>query len=372
MTAGFAAIAGLAMLSAEIRSVEWGAYRVPTDGPETDGTFAWDATTVVVAHVHTAEASGLGWTYAPAAAGHLISEMLAPVVTGRSALDVPALNTAMARQVRNAGRDGVAATAISAVDVALWDLKARLLGVRLARLLGPARDDVPVYASGGFTTWDDNRLTSWLEDGLSIGRAKIKIGESWGTAERRDLDRIALARKVLGDRELYVDANGGYTAAQAIRLAAEFPDVRWFEEPVTSDDLDGLRRVRDAVAPDVTAGEYGYDLPYFARLAGSVDCLQADVSRCGGITEWQRVAALAAAHQLELSGHCAPALHVDAALATPNLRHLEYFHDHVRIESLFFDGVTALGPDGALRPDLDAPGHGLTFKRPDAEPYRVA
>jgi L-alanine-DL-glutamate epimerase-like enolase superfamily enzyme len=127
--------------------------------------------------------------------------------------------------------------------------------------------------------------------------------------------------------------------------------------------------VRDAVAADVTAGEYGYHLQYFARLAGSVDCLQADVSRCGGITEWRRVAALAAGLGLDLSGHCAPALHVDAALATPGLRHLEYFHDHVRIEQMFFDGVTPLGPDGSLHPDLTAPGHGLTFKRADAGPY---
>src|SRR3954454_17297296 len=356
----------------EIGAVEWAAYRVPTDGPEGDGTFAWDATTIVVVHVHAGGQAGLGWTYAPAAAGHLIGEMLAPAIGGRSALDVPAAQEAMVRAVRNAGRSGVAATAISDVDVALWDLKARLLGVRLARLLGVARSPVPVYASGGFTTWDDVRLTRWLEEGLDIGRAKIKIGESWGTREQRDLSRVALARRVLGDRELYGDANGASSAAQAIRLAAEFPDVRWFEEPVSSDDLDGLRRVRDAVAPDVTAGEYGYDLPCFARLIPVVDCLQADVSRCGGITEWQRVSALAAARQLEVSGHCAPALHVDCAAATPNLRHLEYFHDHVRIESRFFAGVTPLGPGGTLTPDLSAPGHGLTFKAADAKPFQVA
>jgi L-alanine-DL-glutamate epimerase-like enolase superfamily enzyme len=355
------------MLSGEITSIEWGAYRVPTDGPEADGTFAWDATTVVVVHVRTAEASGLGWTYAPAAAGHLISEMLAEELVGRSAFDVPALNHAMVHKVRNAGRDGVAATAISAVDVALWDLKSRLLDVRLGLLLGPARDAVPVYASGGFLTWDADRLTQWLEENLFIGRAKIKIGDS------RDLARIDQARKVLGnDRELFVDANGAYGAAHAIRLASSFPDVHWFEEPVSSDDLEGLRRVRDAVAPDVTAGEYGYDLQYFARMIGSVDCLQADLSRCGGITEWQRVAGLAAANNLQISGHCAPALHVDAALATTNLRHLEYFHDHVRIEHMFFDGVTEPGPDGALHPDLSAPGHGLTFKRGDAGPYEIA
>jgi L-alanine-DL-glutamate epimerase-like enolase superfamily enzyme len=352
--------------------LSWAAYRVPTDGPEGDGTFAWDATTIVVVHARAAGEVGLGWTYAPAAAGHLIGELLAPALAGASPSDVPAANEAMVRAIRNVGRAGVAATAISAVDVALWDLKARIAGVRLAKLLGVSRESVPVYASGGFTTWDDHRLESWLSENLDVGRAKIKIGESWGTREHRDRARIGLARRVLGERELYVDANGGYSAKQAIRLAGTFPDVRWFEEPVSSDDLDGLRRVRDAVDADVTAGEYGYDLPCFARLAPVVDCLQADVSRCGGITEWQRVSALAAARQLEVSGHCAPALHVDCAAATPNLRHLEYFHDHVRIEALFFDGVTPLGPGGTLTPDLTAPGHGLTFKAADAEPYRVA
>ncbi|WP_344617588.1 enolase C-terminal domain-like protein [Dactylosporangium salmoneum] len=357
-------------MPAEVGGVRWAAYRIPTDGPEADGTLEWDATTIVVVHVQAGGATGLGWTYAPAAAGHLIGEMLSPHVLGRSAWDVPAANAVMARAVRNAGRPGVAATAISAVDTALWDLKARLLGVRLATLLGPVRDEVPAYASGGFVNWPDNVLESWLEAHAGFGRAKIKIG---GGPEEADHRRIDLARRVLGpDRELYVDANGAYTAKQAIRMATGFPDVRWFEEPVSSDDVHGLRRVRESVAADVAAGEYGYDLRYFARLAGSVDCLQADVTRCGGITDFMRVAALAAAEGLELSGHCAPALHVDVSLATPNLRHLEYFHDHARIESRFFDGVATVVAGGLLHPDLTAPGNGLTFKTGDAEPHLVA
>ena len=142
-------------------------------------------------------------------------------------------------------------------------------------------------------------------------------------------------------------------------------------EPVSSDDLDGLREVRDAVAPDVTAGEYGYDLFYCRRMcaAGAVDCLQADVSRCGGITEWLRTAAVAASYGLDISGHCGPHLHAHAAAATPNLRHLEWFHDHVRIESMFFDGT--LDPTGGvIRPDPTAAGHGLTLRRCDAATLR--
>ena len=211
-----------------------------------------------------------------------------------AALDVPGASEAMIRATRNITRQGVAGYAISALDVALWDLKAKLLGLPLYRLLGAVRDDAPVYGSGGFTCYDEGQLRDQLSGwaaGQRIPRVKIKIGESWGTDPARDLARMRQARAAVGDDvELFVDANGGYGRKQAIRVmdAAADLDVRWFEEPVSSDDLDGLREVRDAVRADVTAGEYGWDLYYFGRMcaAGAVDCLQADVSRCGGITEW--------------------------------------------------------------------------------------
>ncbi|GAB2934744.1 enolase C-terminal domain-like protein [Micromonospora polyrhachis] len=362
-----------------IEDLRWAVYRIPTDQPEADGTFRWDATTMVLVRVMAGGAVGTGWTYGAAAGGALIGELLADVVKGRCALDVTGVYEAMCRAVRNVGRPGVAAMAISAIDTALWDLKARLIGVRLTRLLGAVHEQVPIYGSGGFTTYDEMRLreqmSHWVHE-LGVPRVKIKIGESWGKAVERDLTRMRQARDAIGaDAELYVDANGGYTEKQAIRVADAMADldVRWFEEPVSSDDLIGLRAVRDAVSPDVTAGEYGYDLPYFQRMcaAGAVDCLQVDVSRCGGITEWLRVCAVAAAHGLQVSGHCAPHLHVDVAAATVNLRHLEWFHDHVRIESLFFDG--ALVPDGGLlAPDLTVPGNGLEFREADAQRYRVA
>lgn len=356
-----------------INSVEAAAYTVDTDQPEADGTFRWTSTTIVVVTVSAADHIGVGWTYGPPAIADVIGNELAAAVTGLDPLDVPHSWSAMVGAIRNAGRPGVAGYAISAVDVALWDLKARILDVGLHRLLGAAREAVPIYGSGGFLTYDDrtlhDQLESWAEQ--RIPRAKIKIGET----DQRDLARMRQAREVLGpDRELYVDANGRYTAKQAIRLAEQAAelDIRWFEEPVSSDDLAGLRQVRDAIAPEVTAGEYGCDLIYFQRMcaAGSVDCLQADVSRCGGISEWLRIAAVAAAHGLELSGHCAPQLHAHVAAATQNFRHLEWFHDHVRIERRFFDG--ALDPvGGTLVPDDLSPGHGLVFKAADAEPYRV-
>jgi L-alanine-DL-glutamate epimerase-like enolase superfamily enzyme len=352
-------------------------YVIPTDAPEADGTLAWTETTMVLVTARAGGELGIGWSYAAAAAGAVVSDVLAGAVARRSAFDVTGTAEAMARAVRNIGRGGVAATAISAVDIALWDLKARLLGQPVTALLGRAREDVPVYGSGGFTTYDADRtreqLSGWVEKDR-IPRVKIKIGESWGSNERRDLERVALAREVIGpDTELYVDANGGYTTGQAVRVAGRMAEyaVTWFEEPVSSQDTAGLAAVRSQVDPDVAAGEYSWSLADSARLieAGAVDCLQLDVTRCGGITEFLRGAALAAANSMQVSGHCAPNLHAHAGAVVANLRHVEYFHDHQRIEQLLFDG--ALDPQGgALTPDPGEPGLGLRLKTADAERYR--
>ncbi|MBT2418732.1 mandelate racemase [Streptomyces sp. ISL-22] len=353
-------------------------YTVPTDAPEADGTLAWNSTTVVIAEVTAGDATGTGWTYGPAAVGDFLRDHLAPLVEGRDALAIPAAHEAMSRAVRNAGRPGVAACAISALDIALWDLKARLLELPLARLLGACRDRVPVYGSGGFTTYHDTHLAAQLNGwvhGQHIPRVKIKIGQDWGRAVPRDVARVRAARQVIGSAaELYVDANGAYTRKQAIRVGHTLAEngVGWFEEPVSSDDLTGLRLVRDALVCDVTAGEYGYDLPYFARMiaAGAVDCLQIDATRCGGLTEFLRAAALAQAHGLEVSAHCAPHAHAAAAAALPNLRHIEWFHDHVRVEDMFFDG--ALDPTGGSVTPTQGIGHGLTLRAEEVQQYQVA
>jgi L-alanine-DL-glutamate epimerase-like enolase superfamily enzyme len=348
---------------------------VPTDGPEADGTLAWESTTLVAVEVTAGGRTGLGYTYGPAATAALVDEVLAGVVLEADPFAVERCWQALQRRVRNVGREGVAALAISAVDSALWDLQARLLDVPLHRLLGAVRADVPVYGSGGFTTYDDDRLTAQLEGWLDAGCrwVKIKIAESHGANEDRDVARVRQVRKVVGeDVGVFVDANGGYTAKQAVRLARRLADVGvgWFEEPVSSDDLDGLRLVRAHVDADVTAGEYGYHPQYFERMlaAGAVDCLQIDVTRCGGYTGWRRAAATAAAHGIEVSAHCAPALSVPACAATAHARHLEWFHDHVRVESMLLDGVPAVR-DGRMCP-TDTPGHGLTL-RPEADEYRV-
>lgn len=363
-----------AHIDAPITRLSVAAYTVPTDAPEADGSYAWDATTIVVVHVDAGGERGIGYTYADVATARLIEAHLADAIHELDALAPQRAWWAMTRAVRNLGRPGVAAMAISAVDVALWDLKARLLELPLARLLGAVHDAVPVYGSGGFTSYSLKRLqgqlAGWVQDG--IPRVKMKIGSRPG----EDLERVRAARTAIGDdAALFVDANGAYARKQALAQAERFAEhaaVSWFEEPVSSEDLEGLRLLRDRAPAglEIAAGEYGYEPPYFRRMlaAGAVDVLQADGTRCGGITGLLAVGALCQAHQLPFSAHCAPQLHAHACCTIGPLRHLEYFHDHARIERMLFDG--GLEPEhGSLRPDPDRPGLGIELRTHDAEAF---
>ena len=342
------------------------AYTIPTDEPESDGTLEWDSTTIVVVEARAGGETGLGYTYADAAAAGLVEGLLAKAVRDLDPLDVGAAWRAMSRALRNSGRSGLGWMALSAVDTALWDLKARLLGQPLAVVLDAVHAEVPVYGSGGFTSYSLERLAAqlggWVAEG--IPRVKTKLGRD-PDADPKRLDAI---RDAIGpDAELYVDANGAFDRKQALAWAGRYAGewgVTWFEEPVSSEDVDGLRLLRDEGPPglDIAAGEYGDTLPSFLRLAPVVDCLQADVTRCGGYTGLRSVAAVADAFGLDVSGHCAPQLSAHGLAGLRNLRHLEWFHDHVRLESMLFDGV--LEPEGgALRPDRSRPGNGLEPKR---------
>jgi L-alanine-DL-glutamate epimerase-like enolase superfamily enzyme len=365
----------MGQLQATIGDVRAKAYRIPTDRPEADGTFKWDSTTLVVVNVQVGNTQGLGYTYADSSIVALIEVLLGKVIEGRDGLDVPSCWRAMQEAVRNVGRAGLAATAISAIDVALWDLKAKLLKLPLALLLGRYRDVVAIYGSGGFTTYTDQELREQLSNWIERDRCrwvKMKVGSE----PSRDPHRVEVAHAAIGDCGLFVDANGAYTVKQALALAHAFAQhqVLWFEEPVSSDDLEGLKRVRDLAPPpmEIAAGEYGYTIDYFRRMlqSGAVDVQQADLSRCGGITGFLQVAALCEAHHIDLSAHCAPALHLHAACAAPRFRHQEWFHDHVLIEALLFDGAP-VPKEGLIRPDLSRPGLGLEFKESDAERYRL-
>jgi L-alanine-DL-glutamate epimerase-like enolase superfamily enzyme len=358
---------------AAIRRLSVAAYRIPTDAPESDGTFEWSATTLVAVHVECGGVTGFGYTYAPRAAAFVVQENLLPVLEGRNALETGARSHDMAAALRNAGRAGIGAMAIAAVDTALWDARAKLLGAPLATLLGAAREAIAVYGSGGFTSYSLEKLAEqlggWSGAGMRFGKMKV------GREPEHDPVRVRAARRAIGARcGLFVDANGAYSRKQALALAEDFAvhEVSWFEEPVSSDDLAGLCFIRERAPMPIAAGEYGYDLPYFRRMleAGAIDVLQADATRCAGVTGFMEAAALCSAFGVPLSSHCAPSLHLPLMCAARAAVHLEYFHDHARIEEMLFDGFR-LPHNGAMTPDLSRPGLGVELKTQDAERFRV-
>lgn len=362
-------------MSLPVAGVEVGAYRVPTEGPESDGTLVWDSTTVLVAEVTAGGASGLGYSYGHRSAVRVASDLLAPVLVGRPLEHATGNWRAMTAAVRNVGLGGVAAAAVSAVDTAMWDLRAKLAGLPLFAFLGATSASVPAYGSGGFTSLDEAELETQLGGWAAAGMpaVKMKVGREPGA----DPGRVAAARRAVGDDvALYVDANGAYSRKQALAMAVRFAEesVVWFEEPVSSDDVEGLRLLRDRVPPgmEVAAGEYGYGAWHFRRLleAGAVDVLQADATRCLGVTGFRDAEALSWAHGVALSAHTAPTLHTHLMCAARRARDVEYFADHGRLEGMLFEG--ALRPrGGALAPDPERPGLGLEMKRSDTERYRV-
>jgi len=349
-----------------VDKLEVSAHTIPTDRPESDGTLEWDSTTIVIVEAHAADKVGLGYTYTHDAAARLIQDKLAPAVRGLDLeQDLSRAWHQLGHSLRNIGRPGIGFMALSAVDIALWDLKARVLDQPLVDLLGGVRDEAALYGSGGFTSYSLERLADqcagWVAEG--IPRVKIKVGRS----PDDDPARLDATRVAIGDEtELFVDANGAYGRDDAVAWAERYADewkVTWFEEPVSSADFPGLRYVRESSTLDVAAGEYAFVPADFRNLleAEAVDCLQIDVTRCGGYTGFLHAAALAEQHGLEVSAHCAPQVSAHVCCAVPQFRHIEYFHDHVRVERMLFDGV--LEPnDGALEPDRSKPGHGLELK----------
>jgi len=356
-----------------IADVSVSVFTIPTSSPEADGTYAWNSTTMVLVQVTAGDAVGLGYTYSHEAAATLIHQSFEDLLIGKTALDVNARWHEMRHAVRNLGSRGIAAMAISAVDTALWDLKAKLLGVPLCRLFGQLREAVPVYGSGGFTTYSPQQMESQLGGWLDLGIKKVKI--KIGSHPDEDLARVEFVRKVIGpDVELFVDANGAFDAKTALWFANTFAeyDVCWFEEPVSSDDLEGLRFIRERAPAriQIAAGEYGFDVYYFRRMleAGSVDVLQADATRCQGFTGFLEANALCASRNMPLSAHCAPSLHAHVCASASQLVHVEYFHDHARIEKMLFDGLPSVR-GGMLIPDHSRPGLGVELKEADAQRF---
>ena len=358
-----------------IEKVEVSAYKIPTEQRESDGTLEWDSTTIVITEISAGGNSGIGYTYSHQSAAELIKTKLSKLIINSNAMDISLNWNNMQKAIRNLGRPGIVSSAISAVDIALWDLKSKILQIPIVTLMGQVHNAAPIYGSGGFTSYSieklQQQLSGWAKK--NIKGVKMKIGRE----PSEDIKRVKAAREAIGnDTELMVDANGAYNRKQAIFFAYKFEefDVGWFEEPVSSDDLEGLNLIRNngPAGMQITAGEYGYDIFYFRKMleANAIDVLQADCTRCGGYTAFLKIANLCESRSIELSAHTAPALHIHPCCAIIPLKHVEYFYDHTRIEKMFFDGIPE-PRNGELCPDLSRPGIGFEIKRNDIEKYLI-
>jgi L-alanine-DL-glutamate epimerase-like enolase superfamily enzyme len=358
---------------ARINQIRVRAFKIPTPYPESDGTLVWNETVLVLVELRADGAHALGFGYADLATAHFITTHFLELLKNADSTNIPFLHEQLIHRLRNMGRPGIASMALSIVDIALWDLKARLLGIPLIQLWGSMRPSIPVYASGGFTSYSLIELCAQMSEWKAAGmtRVKMKVGQH----PEQDVERVRAVREIIGPQtEFYVDANGAYTRKQALAFAEAYRElgVSWFEEPVSSDDLEGLHFIRDHAPTGMTiaAGEYGYDLTYFQRMlaAQAVDTLQADVTRCGGFTEILKIAALCEAHHVPLSGHTAPTLHTHIALALNPIAHIEYFIDHYRIEQHLFEGAI-IPLKGLATVDSHQSGLGLTLREKEAKRF---
>lgn len=283
-------------------------------------------------HVKTDEGiEGLGTSAGSRAVQAVVEDTLKGAIVGEDPFDIEKLWNLMFWHVRGVGRKGIAFCAISAVDIALWDLKAKALGLPLYKLLGPYTDSVPVYGSGGWTNFTETELVeeqlSYVERGFT--KIKMKVGKDFGTKEDEDIRRLAAVRRAVGDDvEIYVDANNGFYAKQAIGMSQRMEEynVGWFEEPVLADDIEGLAMVSSATTIPVATGEHEYTKFGFKDLIarGGADIVQPDIGRVGGVTEWMKVAHLAHAFNLPVAPHAYQEIHLHVACATPNLKVVEY------------------------------------------------
>ena len=361
-----------------VAAVETEHYRVPqhvfSATPLEDTTHTIEALDLIVATVRTDDGVvGMGYSYttghAAAAVKAMLDTEIAPHAVGHSCRDAERLWEEAWWRTHWAGRGGVSTLAMAALDIALWDAQAVAAELPLYQYIGAHRTGIRGYGSGVNLSLSLPDLMAQAEGFVARGFTgyKLKVGRP---SPREDAERLAALRQTLGpDGLLMVDANMGWTLAEALRRVKDLErhDVYWLEEPLIPEDIAGHAALARATTVPIAAGENLYTRYQFGDYvrADALHIVQADVVRCGGITEWLRIAHLAQASNRPMAPHFVAELHVHLLCAVPNALILEYLP--------WFDALVQepLQPDGDVFVPPDRPGHGVAFDREKLAPYRV-
>ena len=322
----------------KITDIKFESYMWPRHTPITNGLYTYTHSGVNIVTVETdAGISGLGLcsgiSDSPEVASAIIENIKIPLI-GKGPFDTEKHWHSMWKP-KLVGRRGITTRVIGGIDIALWDLKGRILEQPIYKLLGGFTDKIPAYIAGGY--YEEGKglkeLADEMRENVDLGAdaVKMKIG---GVSINEDVKRVKAVRDAIGpDIKLMVDANNAYRHYQAIEIAKKMEefDIFWFEEPVEPDDYEGSKLVTQATSIPVAAGENEYTRYGFRDMINSrcVDILQPDALVLGGITEYMKVAALAQSNDMDLAPHGAQELHIHLVCAVSNGLILEFYRDSV-------------------------------------------
>lgn len=351
-------------------------YRWPRHKPISNGKHTYTHTGVCFVKVETdAGVTGVGLSTGGAIVRAAIDQFARQLV-GEDPIDVERLWHTMWIP-KLSGRRGMTTRAISGIDIALWDLRAKVANMPLYKMLGGFRDRMPTYIAGGYYEPGKGlkELAAEMADNVAMGaRAiKMKIG---AVSINEDVERVKTVRQAIGpDVKLLVDANCAYRHWEAIRIARRIEDydIYWFEEPVAPDDYEGHRKIAAATSIPIATGENEYTRYGFRDLIehNAAAILNADANILGGVTEFMKVAALAQAHDLDIAPHGAQEVHIHLVTAIANGLILEFYRDTVDpMWGKIYSQTLRLNNDGTVSPP-DAPGLGVDPIYENLAQYRI-
>ena len=351
-------------------------YRWPRAKPITNGKHTYTHVTLGLVRIDTDEGvTGVGLGASGAVVNTAIDQFATQLV-GEDPLNVERLWHKM-WVPKLVGRRGLTTRAISAIDIGLWDLRAKVAGMPLYKLLGGYRDRVPTYIAGGY--YEEGKglaeLAQEMRDNVAMGATAIKM-KVGALSIREDAERVRVVREAVGpDVKVMVDANCAYRLYEAIQFAKRIEefDPFWFEEPIAPDNYEGHKRLAGATSIPIATGENEYTRYGFRDLIqqNAVTILNADAIILGGVTEFMKVAALAQAYDVDIAPHGPQEIHVHLVAALANGLILEFYRDTVDpMWGKIYQHTLRLNADGTVSPP-DTPGIGIEPNTAALEPYRV-